>query len=86
MNEMIMVVHSLDNNTCTGLDISLFKWKSFDQSDPPEWPQALDIYSLVVLESLHFVLLRSATNEDIKFIIKIYYPIDNLSTAVRILV
>ena len=23
--------------------IYLFKWKSFDQSDPPEWPQILDI-------------------------------------------
>ena len=29
--------------------ISLFKYKSFDQSDPPEWPQTLDIYSVVVL-------------------------------------
>ena len=30
--------------------ISLFKCKSFDQSDPPEWPQILDIYSVVVLQ------------------------------------
>ena len=29
--------------------ISLFNCKSFDQSDPPEWPQILDIYSVVVL-------------------------------------
>ena len=29
--------------------IHLFKYKSFDQSDPPEWPQMLDIYSVVVL-------------------------------------
>ena len=29
--------------------ISLFKCKSFDQSDPPEWPQILDIYSVMVL-------------------------------------
>ena len=32
--------------------ISLIKCKSFDQSDPPpppEWPQILDIYSVVVL-------------------------------------
>ena len=29
--------------------ISLFKYKSFDQSDPPESPQILDIYSVVVL-------------------------------------
>ena len=29
--------------------ISLFKCKSFDQFDPPEWPQILDIYSAVVL-------------------------------------
>ena len=31
--------------------ISLFKCKFFDQSDPPppEWPQILDIYSVVVL-------------------------------------
>ena len=28
--------------------ISLFKYKSFDQSDPPESPQILDIYSVVV--------------------------------------
>ena len=28
--------------------ISLFKCKSFDQSDPPEWPEVLDIYSVVV--------------------------------------
>ena len=31
--------------------ISLFKCKSFVQSDPPEWPQILDIYSVVVLYS-----------------------------------
>ena len=29
--------------------ISLFKCKSFDLSDPPEWSQILDIYSVVVL-------------------------------------
>ena len=29
--------------------IFLFKYKSFDQSDPPESPQILDIYSVVVL-------------------------------------
>ena len=29
--------------------ISLFRCKSFDQSDLPEWPQILDIYSVVVL-------------------------------------
>ena len=29
--------------------ISLFKCKSFDQFDPPEWPKILDIYSVVVL-------------------------------------
>ena len=29
--------------------ISLFKYKSFGQSDPPESPQILDIYSAVVL-------------------------------------
>ena len=28
---------------------SLLKCKSFDQSDPPEWPQILDVYSIVVL-------------------------------------
>ena len=49
MNEMIMVSHSLNNNTCTGLFISLFKYKSLGQSDPPEWPHILDIYSAVVL-------------------------------------
>ena len=30
-------------------NIYLFKCKSFDQSDPPEWPQILDIHSVVVL-------------------------------------
>ena len=30
--------------------ISLFKCKYFDQSDPPGWPQILDIYSVVVLK------------------------------------
>ena len=29
--------------------ISLFKYKSSDRSDPPESPQILDIYSIVVL-------------------------------------
>ena len=29
--------------------ISLFEYKSFDQSDPPEAPQILDIYSVVAL-------------------------------------
>ena len=29
--------------------ISLFKCMSLDQSDPPEWPQILHIYSVVVL-------------------------------------
>ena len=29
--------------------ISLFEYKSFGQSDPSEWPQTLDIYSVVVL-------------------------------------
>ena len=28
--------------------ISLFKHRSFDQSDPPEAPQILDIYSVLV--------------------------------------
>ena len=29
--------------------ISLFKCKYFGQSNPPGWPQILDIYSVVVL-------------------------------------
>ena len=60
MNHRIIVCHSLNNNTCTGLVISLclnttscyfsfFKYNSFDQSDPPESPQILDIYSVVAL-------------------------------------
>ena len=32
-----------------GFYISLFKYKSFDQSDPPGSPQILDIYSVVEL-------------------------------------
>ena len=52
MNEMIMVCHSLNNNTHTrSCYIFLFKCKSFDQSDRPEWPQILDIYSAVVLQA-----------------------------------
>ena len=49
MNKMIMVCHSLNNSTCTGLAISLFGCKFFDQSDPSKCPQILDIYSVVVL-------------------------------------
>ena len=49
MNEMIIVCHSLNNNTRMDFYISLFKCKSFDQSDPPESPQILDIYSVVEL-------------------------------------
>ena len=32
-----------------GSYISLFKFKSFDQFNPPELPQILDIYSAVAL-------------------------------------
>ena len=56
MNEMIMVCHSLNNNTPTGLVrclclnanplISLLPPSS---PPPPEWPQNFDIYSVVVL-------------------------------------
>ena len=50
MNKMIMVCHSPNNNYTHGsCYISLFKHKSFDQSDPPESPQILDIYSVVLL-------------------------------------
>ena len=46
---MIMMRHSVNTNTRMGLVISLFKFKSFDQFNPPELPQILDIYSVVVL-------------------------------------
>ena len=46
MNQLIMVCHSQNNNTHTGLVISLFKHKSFDQSGPHESPQILDIREL----------------------------------------
>ena len=50
MNEMIMVSHSLKQQYTHGsCYISLFKYKSFDQSDLPESPQILNIYSVVVL-------------------------------------
>ena len=49
MNEMIMVSHSLNNNNTRMGYMSLFKYKSFGQSVPPELPQILDIYSVVVL-------------------------------------
>ena len=47
---MIMVSHYLGNSTRTAIakSISLFKYKFFGQSDPPESPQILDIYSVVV--------------------------------------
>ena len=35
--------------------ISLFTYKSFDQSDPPELPQILDIYSVVALYNFLWV-------------------------------
>ena len=38
--------HQYTHRSCY---ISLFKCKSFDQSDPPEWPQILDIHSVVVI-------------------------------------
>ena len=48
---MIMVSHSLDKNTRTGLVISLlFKYKSFGQSDLPESPQILDICGTIEAE------------------------------------
>ena len=46
---MIIVCHSLNDNTRTVFYISLIEYKSFDQSDPPESPQILDIYSVVEL-------------------------------------
>ena len=50
MNEIIMVCHSLNNTRMhMPCKISLFKYKSSDRSDPPESPQILDIYSVVVL-------------------------------------
>ena len=50
MNEMIMVVHSLNNNTSTGLDISLcLNANPLISLIPLKWPQILDIYSVVVL-------------------------------------
>ena len=50
MNEIIMVSHSLNNNVCTGIVISLcLNTNPLGQSDAPESPQILDIYSVVVL-------------------------------------
>ena len=43
------LLFSEQQNTHGSCHISLFKYKSFDQSDPPEWPQILDTYSVVVL-------------------------------------
>ena len=37
---------SVNDNTC--MDLFLFKFKSFDQFNPPEPPEILDIYSVVV--------------------------------------
>ena len=40
--------------------ISLFKYKSFDRSNPPESFQILDIYSVVVLQSISKMTYISA--------------------------
>ena len=45
-----MMRHSVNNNTCMGLVISLFKFKPFDQFNTPKLPQSLDIYSGVGLQ------------------------------------
>ena len=42
---------------CTDF-IYLFKFKSFDQFNPPELPHVLDIYSVVVLYITHFYIIR----------------------------
>ena len=50
MNEMIMVCHSLTNNTGMCLVISLCSNTNPSiRSDPPKSRQILDIYSVVVL-------------------------------------
>ena len=50
MNEMIIVCHSLNNNTCMGLVISLcLNTNPLISLIPPESPQILDIYSVVAL-------------------------------------
>ena len=51
MNEMIDygVPSSVQQYTHGSCYITLFKCKPLDQSDPPEWPQILDIYSVVLL-------------------------------------
>ena len=36
-----MTRHSVNNNTCMGPVISLFKFKSFDQLNPPNRPNCL---------------------------------------------
>ena len=43
------VLFSEQQYTLGSCYLSFFKRKSFDQSDPPEWSQILDIYSVVVL-------------------------------------
>ena len=48
VDQMIMMNHSV-NNTRMGL-VCLFKCKSFNQFNPPELPQTLDICSVVVLQ------------------------------------
>ena len=48
-----MTRHSVNNNTGMGrviiIVLSLFKFRSFDQFNPPKLPQILDIYSVVAL-------------------------------------
>ena len=51
MNEMIMVCHSMNNNTRTGLVIYLcLDTNPLISLIPHESPQILDIYSVVVLQ------------------------------------
>ena len=50
MSKMIMVCHSLNNNTCMSLVVSLcLHTNSSGQSDPPECLQIIGIYPVVVL-------------------------------------
>ena len=49
MNELIMVCHSLSSNTCAGLVVSLcLNTNPLISLVPPESPQILDIYLVVV--------------------------------------
>ena len=53
-----MMSHFVNNNTRMGFVCLFVQIQSFDQFNPPEPPQILDIYSIVVLQGVPKKLLE----------------------------